>query len=181
MTEPSNYFQLCQEDPRFFVPFRQLDGVDARRLRLDYFICNKAFQHCTLAEEGSIKASASPLSRIELGSDHCCISLTVALQDLMPLNVEPSLPRKRFHATNCKRWNVSPGLLQQKLTECIDDFKGADLHGQWEILTRTAKAVSFPRTSLKFIDSPMLKGLCFGGVCVSIQRRELRLLDKSLL
>ena len=145
---------------KIFRTFQTTRWGRCSETEIDYFICNKAFQHCTLAEEGSIKASASPLSRIELGSDHCCISLTVALQDPHAASVEPSLPRKRFHATNCKRWNVSPGLLQQKLTECIDDFKGADLHGQWEILTRTAKAVSFPRTSLKFIDSPMLKGLC---------------------
>ena len=132
---------------------------------LDYFCCNRAFLEVAVPEDGALHVTCHPSSRTELGSDHCCISLVVALRGTPPASSPPcqteSKKRKRGRPSKCGRWRVDAEKLQSTIHEvCHQYAEAADLRGKWEVLTSSARRVSYPKGSLKHVDSPSLKALC---------------------
>ena len=126
---------------------------------LDYLCCNQAFQQLLLPDEGAAKIQSHPTTRLELGSDHCCISFMAALHDPRA-TVISSRRRRQYRSSRCKRWQVDPDKLREILPTIAHDFTGTDLQGQWQVLKRVAEQVSTPRTSMKYQDSTILKNLC---------------------
>ena len=130
---------------------------------LDYFCCNSAFLGITLPDAESLEATSHPQTREELGSDHCCISLLVALQapSLDSQKDDNSRSSKRYRAGKCKRWRVDAEKLRNNIKDvCATYATAPDIQGQWEVLTSSAQRVSMPSGTMKYVDSPALKALC---------------------
>ena len=130
----------------------------ASQSELDYTAFNKAFQQIVLPEAAAIDTKALQHSRIELGSDHCCVTCEVSFHDPRACVVKPA--RVRRTRNKCRRWSVDPSLVETTTPQVLDKVQGLDITGQWEVLKQHSTQVSRPAPSLKYRDSDTLKDLC---------------------
>ena len=130
---------------------------------LDYFCCNRALLDLALPDHESLEVSSHPQTRTELGSDHCCISLLVALHDpsLASQKDDGSRHNKRYRPGKCKRWKVDAEKLRRSISDVCTRYATApSIQGQWEVLASSVQHVSVPSGTMKYVDSPALKSLC---------------------
>ena len=67
-----------------------------------------------------------PQTRLELGSDHCCFSMVIAVKDPRSEVVCSKLKRK-YRASKCRRWTVDSEKDCQHRAACQAEFHGTDL------------------------------------------------------
>ena len=130
------------------------------RSEIDYVAFNHQFLQLLLPHSGTCRVQALPITRLELGSDHCCVFAEVALTDPRTTVLHSRHRRKRRNLNRCRRWFVDLAKVATSAHRIRSDIERSDLTGQWEILKLAAQECSIPTVSLKYKDSAVLKEVC---------------------